>query len=95
LLIFYQEGFVMARDSNKTSKDVRYPFCCRISWGRRNRKKRGEFNPNSDYVAQSVTDYLGNGGSITRIERRKDDEREEMVTSEHDHHNADTFLLDQ
>jgi len=36
---------------------------------RRGRRKSVSFNPNHQYVEQSVDDYIKNGGRITRIER--------------------------
>lgn len=37
--------------------------------GRRGRRRSVSFNPNSEFIAKSVDEYLQQGGKITRIEK--------------------------
>lgn len=61
---------------------------------RRGRRKSVSFNPNHNYVEQSVDDYLKKGGKITRIERINGS-YQSFVSVTETNNSADDFLMDR
>jgi hypothetical protein len=60
--------------------------------GRRRRKGRHlSFDPNSEFIAQAVDDFLKGGGEITQLESRKIKNPESWIAID-DNLEADEFL---
>ena len=65
-----------------------------VNKSKRRRKYRHlSFNPNREFVAQAMKEYLKEGGKITQLESRTEQERENWVGID-ENQDADEFLKD-
>jgi len=61
---------------------------------RRGRGRTVSFNPSHEFIADSVQEFLKQGGKIKKIERVKEN-YENLVTMPDIHASADDFLFDR
>lgn len=69
-----------------------------ITAGRRKRRSRHlAFNPNHEFIAEAVEEYLSNGGQIKQIEAQKEErpsEKIDEIPPFEDIQDVDEFLRD-
>ena len=58
------------------------------------RKRHVAFNPNREYVAEAVEQYLQNGGKIEQLKDQPDRRTEATWISVEDNSEADEFLTE-
>lgn len=61
---------------------------------RRGRRSAISFNPSREFLEEQISDYLNQGGTITRIESVKTN-YEAIAAMPENSHLADDFLLDR
>lgn len=56
------------------------------------RRRHLSFDPNSQFIAEAVEEYLKGGGKITRLEAQPENSKQDSWISIEDNKEADEFL---
>ena len=58
----------------------------------RRRRRHLSFDPNSQYIADAVEEFLKDGGEITQLEAKKENGKQDSLLTIEDNKEADDFL---